>query len=154
MVEFLRDISPFLAILISFAALTVGPHITGSIARAQSIAQMREKWVYSFRELLIQLTTEFDMAPEVQDQDGVLFTRGAPVDWEYMRKLRSYQNSVLLMTNNDDPIHKQLAEAIEKVIHNIFHGIKDYSQLYEHIELVKLLGHKAIEQEWARISSK
>lgn len=152
MVEFLKNISPFLAILISFVALTVGPHITGKISRAQSVSLMREKWIYSFRELLIQLTTEFDIVLEMRTHDGVLHQRGAETDFEYMRKLRAYQNSILLMANRDDPIHQELTSAIEEVIHNILFGIKDYAEFYKQVDLVKAFGHKVIKQEWARIS--
>lgn len=149
--EFLKEVSPFLAILVSILALTIGPHITGRVARAQAVAQMREKWIYSFRELLTDLTTEFDMAPEMRDQEGVVFQRGAVTDWDYMRKLRAYQNSVLLMANRDDPVHKELTTVISEVIHSIFFGIKNYTDFYEKIDRVKILGHEVIKQEWSRV---
>ncbi len=48
MTEFFKEISPFLAIVVSIVALVVGPSITGRVSRAHSIAQMREKWIYAF----------------------------------------------------------------------------------------------------------
>ena len=38
----LKELSPFLAIIVSMLALTIGPFISGRVARAQAIASMRE----------------------------------------------------------------------------------------------------------------
>lgn len=153
MVTFLKDLSPFLAILVSIVALVVGPVVSGRVSRALSVAQMREKWIYAFRDSLIELCTEFDMAPEMIGNEGIMGRDITGKDWELMRLIRSQRNRIRLMVNATEPGYAQLIELIDKVIGLLENGITDYDDFYSNVEKIKGLSQRAIRVEWEKVST-
>ncbi len=153
MVTFLKDISPFLAILVSILALVVGPVVSGRVSRAASVAQMREKWIYAFRDTLVELCTEFDMAPEMIGNEGIMGRDITEKDWELMKSIRSQRNRIRLMVNASEPGYAQLIELIDKVIGLLENGISYYDNFYSQVEKIKGLSQRAIRVEWEKVST-
>ena len=153
MVAFLRDLSPFLAILVSIIALVVGPVVSGRVSRALSVAQMREKWIYALRESLIELCTEFDMAPEMIGDEGIMGRDITGKDWELMRLIRSQRNRIRLMVNTAELGYAQLIDLVDKVIEHLEQGISSYDDFYADVEKIKHLAQRAILVEWKKVST-
>lgn len=153
MITFLTDLSPFLAILVSIIALVIGPVVSGRVSRALSVAQMREKWIYAFRDSLIELCTEFDMAPEMIGNEGIMGRDITGKDWELMRLIRSQRNRIRLMVNATETGYAQLIEIIDKVIGLLENGISDYDDFYSNVEQIKGLSQRAIHVEWEKVST-
>ena len=150
-VQALKDLSPFLAILVSILALAFGPYIAGRVARAQTVSAMREKWIYTFRDCLVELVTEFDVLHESIPPEGILAD-----DEErelILRRLRILENRVRLMVNAEEPLYKELIESIEATISMLVIGIANYDEFHALNESVKLNAQTAIRSEWKKIAS-
>jgi hypothetical protein len=144
-----KDLSPFLSVIVAILALTIGPFISGRVARASAIAYVREKWVYAFRDCLVELITEFDVLLEVAPIEGL------QADESYaktIQKLRTLTNRTRLMANANEPLYTELIEAIERAIDLLVVGIKDFTEFYKTNEKIKLLAHKAIQVEWKKVA--
>jgi hypothetical protein len=147
-VQDLKDLTPFMAIVVSILALTAGPFISGRVARAQTVAVMREKWIYAFRDCLVELVTEFDVLQEGITEEGIV------VDEEYeaiIRKLRTLANRVHLMVHSDEPLYDRLTTNIEGTISLLQQGFNDYEGFHELNDSVKTDAQAAIRMEWKKI---
>jgi hypothetical protein len=140
----LKDLSPFMAIIVSMLALALGPHIAGQVARNQAVAAMREKWVYALRDCLVELTTEFDVLHETTDDEGL----HAGDEYEvYLRRLSVLANRVRLMIDPSERTHGELIATIDEVVALLAHGIgNDYEHFHELNAKVKSLGQAAIRE--------
>jgi hypothetical protein len=144
-----KDLAPFLAVVVSMLALTIGPFISGRVARAQAIASMREKWIYAFRDCLVELITEFDVLHEFVGEEGLM----ASDDYqERIATLRALANRASLMVNTDEEVYKQLMRGIEGLISHLLEGIKDYEEFHDLNAQVTTLAQAAIRSEWKKIS--
>lgn len=148
-VQDLKDMSPFLAILVSILALTIGPYFVGRVARAQGIAAMREKWIYTFRDCLVELITEFDVLNESSSTEGIIADENCK---SIHKRLRILENRVRLMVNAEEPLYKELVKSIEATISMLMTGITDYGKFHALNESVKLNAQAAIRSEWKKIS--
>jgi hypothetical protein len=147
-VQDLKELAPFLAVVVSILALTVGPFVSGRIARAQAVAVMREKWIYAFRDCLVELMTEFDVLQEYSPQQGIV----ADDDYdEIIKKLRALANRVRLMVNPEEPLYERLVTSIEEAISMLVNGIEDYDKFHQLNESVKRNAQAAIRDEWKKI---
>ena len=145
----LKELSPFLAIVVSILALTIGPFIAGRVARAQAVASMREKWIYAFRDCLVELITEFDVLHEIGPVEGL------PADDNYeeiSKRLRLLTNRARLMVNPDEPLYVELLDAVEQTIGVLVMGIQNYDEFHKLNEKVKHLAQQAIRREWKKIA--
>lgn len=153
-IDLLVDSAPFLAIVVSLVALLFGPYIAGRTSRQQTVAVMREKWIYAFRDCLVELTTRLDVLHEDVDENGVIGRVGSEYS-EYLsvrRELMSLENRIRLMTNSaGEPECEELISCIEKCITMVLHGIKDYGEYHKVSDRLKVLAQQAIHDEWKKI---
>ncbi|MHB1334076.1 MAG: hypothetical protein ACYCY1_15915, partial [Sulfuriferula sp.] len=147
--SFLKDLSPFLAILVSMMAIGVGPILAGRMARAQSVATMREKWIYAFRDCLVDLTTELDVLHESCTEKGIVANGRYE---ETLKKLRTLENRVRLMINTDEPLYGNLQKSIAEAIGMLIMGISDYEKFHKLNDAVKRNAQLAVRNEWKKIS--
>jgi hypothetical protein len=146
----LKELSPFLAVIASILALIFGPLISGGVARKQAIASMQERWIYAFRDCLVDLITEFDILHEIGP------TEGLPADDNYeeiAKRLRVLANRARLMVNPTEPHHVELLGAIEKTIDMLVMGIKSFDEFHQLNDKVKCLAQQAIRDEWKKIAT-
>lgn len=145
----LKELAPFLAVVVSMLALTIGPYIAGRVARAQSIAGMREKWIYAFRDCLVELLTEFDVLHESHPIEGL------PADEEYetiIKRLRALTNRARLMVNTNEPIYDELLNTVERIVDLLMEGISVYEEFHALNAKAKRLAQEAIRNEWKKIA--
>jgi hypothetical protein len=145
----LKELSPFLAVIVSILALTIGPFIAGRVARAQAISSMRERWIYAFRDCLVELITQFDVLHETGPIDGLYADQNYD---EIAKKLRMLTNRVRLMVNPDEPLYVELLETIEQTIGLLAMGIKDFDDFHKLNDKVKRLAQQAIRCEWKKVA--
>lgn len=146
----LKELSPFLAVIASILALTLGPFIAGRASRVQAIVSIREKWIYAFRDCLVELITEFDVLHECMPAKG-----GLLADQNYeenARKIWTLANRVRLMINPAEPLYVDLLGAIERSVDLLRMGIEDYSEFHALNSKVKALAQDAIRNEWKKIA--
>lgn len=151
----LKDLSPFLAVVVSMLALTVGPVIAHRFARVQASAAMRERRLQAFRECLTELITEFDVLHEVllpRQEGGML---AAPNYEQLRRKLRTLVNRAELMCSPDDSSHVQLINSIEDVVSTLVNGIdgNDYRPFHALSDKVREQAQAVIAQEWEKLAA-
>ena len=144
----LKELSPFLAVIASILALSLGPYISGLISRNQSKATMREKWIYAFRDTLVELITELDVLAMHLGEEGI-FADDDPE--EAHRKLSLLANRVSLMINTDEELYEKLYKSIDKCLSGIFGGITDIPKYCDNIDVIKVLASEAIRHEWKKI---
>lgn len=148
-VQDFKDLSPFLAVIVSMVAITVGPVLAGKMARAQAVASMREKWLYAFRDCLVELATELDILHELCGEEGIV----ADENYEKIHKrLRVLENRVRLMINTDEPIYEALLTNVEEAISMLVMGISDYEKFHKVNDEVKRYAQLAVRNEWKKIS--
>jgi hypothetical protein len=145
----LKELSPFLAVVVSILALTMGPFIAGKVARAQAVAAMREKWIYAFRDCLVELITEFDVLHEISPSEGL--QAGENYD-EIVKKLRMLTNRARLMVNPDEQLYVELIETIEQTIDLLVIGIRNFDEFHALNKKVKHLAQAAIRSEWKKVA--
>lgn len=146
----LNDLSPFLAVIVSILALTVGPIISGRITHAQALASMREKWIYAFRDCLVELTTDLDVLHESCGEEGIVAEENYE---EILRKLRTQENRVRLMINADEPLYQELMKSIEVAIGMLVGGIhNEYGRFHAANDALKRVAQRAIRNEWKKVT--
>ena len=148
LIPILKEISPFLAIVVSLVALIVGPYFQAKLARKSSLSAMREKWIYMFRDTLVELTTKLDVLHEFANEHGFV---GTSKYKEYLTELSSLQNRIHLMVNSNEAIYEELIKNINHAVSLVLHGIEDYNQFHEANEKIKELGQKAVRYEWKKV---
>lgn len=148
-VQDLKELSPFLAVVASILALCLGPYISGRVARAQAIAGMREKWIYAFRDCLVELITEFDVPHESTDEEGIVSNDEYE---EINKRLRTLANKARLMVSKDEALYIELLSAIEETITMLVNGITDYEAFDKLNETVKTKAQEAIRAEWKKVA--
>lgn len=147
-IQDLKELVPFLAVVVSILALSISPFVNGRIARAQAVAVMREKWIYAFRDCLVELITAFDVLHESNPEDGIMTNN----DYEdIIKKLRTLENRVRLMVNSEEPLYESLLSSTEEIINMLVHGITDYGKFHVLNESVKHHAQAAIRNEWKKI---
>lgn len=150
--ELLIEISPFLAIVVSILALIAGPYISGVVSRKQAVAVMREKWIYAFRDALVELTTKLDVLHESSGEEGICGNSKYFSDYQKVRSsLKAHENRIRLMINTDEPLYGELMQCIENTISMVLHGIDDYSEYHALSAKLKIKAQKAIRDEWKKI---
>jgi hypothetical protein len=151
----LKDLSPFLAVVVSMLALTVGPSLAHMFARAQASAAMRERRLLAFRECLTELITEFDVLHEflLPRQDGGMLA--APNYEQLRRKLRTLINRAELMCSPSDPSHVQLIDSIQEVFNMLVNGIdgNDYGPFHDLSASVRKQAQAVIASEWKKLAA-
>ena len=145
----LKEISPFLAVLVSILALTISPFIAGRFARSQAVASMRERWIYAFRDCLVELITEFDVLHEIGPSEGLVTDQRYE---EAAKKMRMLVNRARLMVNPQEQLYVDLIKEIERTIELLAYGIKRYEEFHDLNDRVKLLAQRAIRSEWEKIA--
>ncbi|MBI3481106.1 MAG: hypothetical protein HY016_12255 [Nitrosomonadales bacterium] len=147
-IQDLKELAPFLTVVVSILALTIGPIVNGHVARAQAVAVMREKWIYAFRDCLVELITEFDVIHESISVDGI---RASEDYDDIIKKLRTLENRIRLMVNSDEPLYESLLSSIEETVSMLVIGITDYDRFHVLNESVKRHAQAAIRNEWKKI---
>jgi hypothetical protein len=147
-VTILKEVSPFLAIVVSLVALIAGPYFQTRAARKQALSVMREKWIYMFRDALVDLTTKLDVLHESTDDNGLI---GTSEYTRYLTELSTLQNRIHFMVNSEEKIYKELLANINSAVCMVLQGIKDYQEFHKANDLIKLTGQKAVRMEWKKV---
>lgn len=148
-IQDLNDLSPFLAVIVSMLALSVGPWISGRVAHAHAVAAMREKWIYAFRDCLVELTTDLDVFCASRGEEGIFVDEQFE---EFLRKLRAQENRVRLMVNTEERLYRDLIHSVEAAIDMVIGGVEDYDVFHTVNEQLKARAQQAIRDEWKKIA--
>lgn len=144
----LKEVSPFLAIIVSLVALIVGPYFQTKVARKHALSVMREKWIYMFRDALVDLTTKLDVLHESTGESGFI---GNSEYTRYLTELSTLQNRIHFMVNSEEKIYKELLNNINSAVCMVLQGIDDYQKFHEANDLIKSTGQKAVRMEWKKV---
>jgi hypothetical protein len=144
----LKEISPFLAIVVSLVALIAGPYFQSKVARQQSLSMMKEKWIYMFRDTLVELTTKLDVLHEFTNEHGF---SGTPEYERHLSELSALQNRINFMVNSGEDIYKDLLKNINDAVVLVLHGIEDYQKFHNANDKIKELGQRAVRHEWKKV---
>lgn len=147
-VSILKEVSPFLAIIVSLVALIVGPYFQSRVARKQSLSTMREKWIYTFRDALVELTTKLDVLHEFTGEHGFF---GTAEYKQYLSELSTLQNRINFMVNSGESVYKDLLVNINRAVCLVLQGIEDYQEFHDANDKIKELGQVAIRYEWKKV---
>ncbi|EGQ8190069.1 hypothetical protein SDD14_003504 [Vibrio cholerae] len=150
-IEELKELSPFLAVLVSIIAVTAGPFLSGRVARKESLATMREKWIYTFRDTLVELITELELESYAFNDDSIF----ADEEGEQLyKRLLAKTVRIRLMVNTGEDVYFKLTERLDLFLMflrdgSFTSGAGDSEVLLKEI---KELSAEAIRMEWKKIS--
>ncbi|RTZ13362.1 hypothetical protein EJ063_20170 [Vibrio aquaticus] len=153
-IEELKELSPFLAVLVSIIAVAVGPFLSGKIARKESLATMREKWIYTFRDTLVELITELELESYAFNSDSIF----ADEEGEQLyKRLLAKTVRIRLMVNTGEDVYLKLTDSLDLFLKSLRDGsfaskesgAKDLDDLLQEI---KELSAEAIRMEWKKVS--
>ncbi|MDC5758317.1 hypothetical protein OPW41_11970 [Vibrio europaeus] len=153
-IEELKELSPFLAVLVSIIAVAVGPFLSGKIARKESLATMREKWIYTFRDTLVELITELELESYAFNDDSIF----ADEEGEQLyKRLLAKTVRIRLMVNTGEDVYLKLTDRLDLFLTSLRDGsfaskesgAKDLEDLLKEI---KELSAEAIRLEWKKVS--
>lgn len=144
------DIVSFLAMLVSLAAVTIGPIVTFKIAKRQIVSPIRQKWIDELREIISEYLSECEKLI-VLGEDGILNNK--ITDKDIFKRLLYLQQKLKLMLNPNESKHIELLELIESITDEIHHGVGNLIEFGEKLRGTTEISQKILKEEWVRVKS-
>lgn len=144
------DIVSFLAMLVSLAAVVIGPIVTFKIAKRQIISPIRQKWIDELREMLSEYLSECEKLI-VLGEDGLLNKEAT--DIEAYRRLLYLQQKLKLMLNPNEIKHIELLDLVESITEEIHHGTGDLMEFGGKLKGATVVAQSILKEEWVRVKS-
>lgn len=144
------DIVSFLAMLVSLAAVTIGPIVTFKIAKRQIVSPIRQKWIDELREIISEYLSECEKLI-VLGEDGILNKK--ITDKDIFKKLLYLQQKLKLMLNPNESKHIELLDLIESITDEIHHGVSNLVEFGGKLNGATEISQKILKEEWVRVKS-
>ncbi|MCL5795950.1 MAG: hypothetical protein M1579_00420 [Gammaproteobacteria bacterium] len=144
----ISDIVPLLTVLVSLAAVIIGPFVSLKIAKRQMLSPIRLKWIEELRELISEYLSECEKLI-VLGEDGIL--NKEITDKEVFKKLLYLQQKLKLMLNPHEFKHIELLELIESITDEIHHGVGNLIEFGGKLEGATEISQTILKHEWGRV---
>ena len=144
------EIISFLAMLVSLAAVIIGPIVTFKVAKRQIISPIRQKWIDELRELISEYLSECEKLL-VLGEDGILNKEEA--DEKTFTRLLYLEQKLKLMLNPNEERHIELLEVVKKITEEIHHGVGNITIFGGKLKRATEISQKILKEEWARVKS-
>ena len=149
-VETLKEISPFLAVLVAFVAVFLGPILSAWVARRQIVAPIRQKWIDELRDLITEFLSTAQMIVVANDS-GIL--NEDELDKETYKKMLSIERKLTLMLNPNEQLHNNLMELIRALLDKIEHGTSNLLEFGPLVRNITETAQSILKKEWVRVKN-
>lgn len=144
------EIISFLAMLVSLAAVIVGPIVTLKVAKRQIVSPIRQKWIDELRELISEYLSECEKLL-VLGKDGIL--NKEETDERIFTRLLYLEQKLKLMLNPNEERHIELLEIVNELTEEIHHGVGDIIEFGGKLRDATKVSQKILKEEWVRVKS-
>ncbi|MBI5041444.1 MAG: hypothetical protein HZB57_09715 [Gammaproteobacteria bacterium] len=149
-VETLKEISPFLAVLVAFVAVFLGPILSAWIARRQIVAPIRQTWIDELRNLITDFLSTAQMIAVV-NENGLLNEN--ELDKETYKKMLSIERKLTLMLNPNEKLHNKLMDLIRDLLDKTEHGTSNLLEFGPLARKITETAQAILKEEWIRVKS-
>lgn len=139
----------FLAMLVSLAAVIVGPVANSRIARRQIISPMRQKWINELRDLMSTLLSKCRLAVIMTEAGGLLEESKPNV--ELLSEILFLEQKLELMLNPNESDHKILVTAVGAITDSVQHGAKNVVEFGQKLSDASTCCKSILKREWERV---
>ena len=148
-VETLKEITPFLSVLVALIAVFLGPLLSAWVARRQIVAPIRQKWIDELRNLITEFLSTAQMLVVVEETNGIL--NKEDIDTETYKKMLSIERKLTLMLNPNESLHNELMEDIRELLDKIEHGVSNLLEFGPLVRKITETAQKILKKEWVRV---
>ena len=148
-IEILKDITPFLSVLVALIAVLLGPLLSSWIARRQLVAPIRQKWIDELRDLITEFLSTAQMIVVFNKTNGILNEEN--VEKESYMKLFSIERKLTLMLNPSEDLHNELLMSVRKLLDEVEHGVNNLLQFGPLVNNITIVSQKILKKEWVRV---
>jgi len=143
-----KDYITLLSVLVSLAAVVIGPFVTLKISKRQIVSPIRQKWIDELREVVSEYLSECEKLL-VLGKDGMLNTEA--IDEQLFTRLLYLEQKLKLMLNPQENDHNELLEIIQNLAHDIHHGQNDPTIFGDRMRDATKATQIILKQEWNRV---
>jgi hypothetical protein len=144
------EIISLLALLVSLAALIIGPMVTIKIARRQIVSPIRQKWIDDIRELISEYLSECQKLV-ILSKDGIL--NDDNIDEVKFARLLFIEQKLRLMLNPNENHHIHLIAVIREITEEIHHGVANILTFGEKLGCATQISQTILKEEWNRVKN-
>ncbi len=148
-VETLKEITPFLSVLVALIAVFLGPFLSAWVARRQIVAPIRQKWIDELRDLITEFLSTARMLVVVEETNGIL--NKEDIDKETYKKMLSIERKLTLMLNPNETLHNDLMEHIRDLLDQTEHGVPDLLEFGSLVRETTEVAQQILKAEWVRV---
>lgn len=141
----------FMSMLVSLAAVVIGPIVTFKVARRQILSPIRQKWIDELRELMSEFLSECQRAIVIGEGVGLLNTE--ETDEALFKKLLYLERKLALMLNPREEHHVELVDLVRSITEEVQQGVNDFIQFGEKVANTSSLCQKILKSEWERVKN-
>ncbi|HGZ6776634.1 TPA: hypothetical protein ACOLZV_004603, partial [Vibrio parahaemolyticus] len=149
-VELLKEVAPFLSVIVALLAVFIGPFFSSKMIRHQIVVPLRHKWIDDVRELI----TEFLSIAQLKVtlcENGIINEEN--VDEDSYKKLLFIERKLTLLLNPNEELHAELLDSIRSLLDKSVHGPGNLLEFGPNVYEVTSLSQKILKEEWVRIKS-
>lgn len=144
------DIVSFLAMLVSLAAVVIGPIVTFKVAKRQIVSPIRQKWIDELRELISEYLSECERLIAL-GEDGIL--NKEDTDKSTFKRLLYLQQKLKLMLNPNELKHTELLGLVESITDEVHHGVGNLIDFGNKLRAATTISQKILKEEWVRVKT-
>jgi hypothetical protein len=137
--------------LVSLAAVVIGPIVTFKVARRQILSPIRQKWMDELRELMSEFLSECQRAIVIEEGFGLINTE--MTDEALFKKLLYLEQKLALMLNPREEDHVALVKLVRAITEEVQHGVADFLQFGQKVGDASSLCQKILKSEWTRVKN-
>ena len=145
----LKEITPFLSVLVALIAVFLGPFLSAWVARRQIVAPIRQKWIDELRKLITEFLSTAQMLAVVNESNGIL--NEDDIDKETYKKMLSIERKLTLMLNPNETLHNELMKHIRELLDKTEHGISNLLEFGPLVRKITETAQSILKEEWVRV---
>lgn len=137
--------------IVSLAAVIIGPIVTFKVAKTQILSPIRQKWIDETRELMSGFLSECEGAIILSEGIGLLISEKTN-EMRFL-KLLYIERKLALMLNPKEKNHTELIDLIREITNEVQHGVSNFVKFGERVGHATTLCQIVLKIEWDRIKN-
>jgi hypothetical protein len=130
--------------LISLAAVIIGPIVTFKVAKRQIVSPIRQKWIDELREIISEYLSECEKLL-VLGKDGIL--NAEDTDERILTRLLYLEQKLRLMLNPNEVMHVDLLGVVKTLTEETHHGAGNIAEFGRNLKNATEISQKILKEE-------
>lgn len=141
-----------LSLLVSFAAVILGPFVSLKISKRQMISPVRQKWIDELRELMSVILSECQNVIVMGEGRGLL--NDGKSGETLFQKLLYLEKKLSLMLDPCEDDHIELLSSVSDITNAVHHGVGNLIDFGASVDCSTQLTRKILKIEWERVAGR